>query len=50
MVQYGRSPRPRVFGQAIAAIARVERAKLVTFSADDYLGLDDLVEVVASPR
>lgn len=42
----GRGPRPRVFDMLIAATAVVERAVLYTFNAEDFLGLEDLVEIV----
>lgn len=45
----GRSPRPRVFDLLIAATAMEERAVLYTFNAEDFRGLEDLVEIVTPP-
>lgn len=42
----GRSPRPGVFDLVIAATARVEGARLYTLNQADYVGLEELVEVV----
>lgn len=46
VVMAGRSPRPRVFDLVIAATARVEGARLYTLNPDDFMGLEDLVEIV----
>lgn len=50
VVREVRNPRPRAFDLVIAATALVERAKLYTFNADDFRGLESLVEVVVPKR
>lgn len=47
VVTAGRQPRSRVMDLLIAATARVHAAKLYTRNADDFVGLERLVEVVA---
>lgn len=46
VVQAGRSPRPRAFDLVIAATAKVEGARLYTLNSQDFLGLEEMVEVV----
>lgn len=46
----GRTPRRRVAELMIAAIATVHQLPLYTTNPDDYLGLDDLLTVVAISR
>lgn len=48
--QSGRSPRGRVADQMIAAIAAAQGLPLYTTNASDYLGLDDVVTVIAVQR
>lgn len=43
----GRQPRARVMDLLIAATAHAHGARLYTRNADDLVGVDDLVEVVA---
>lgn len=42
----GRQPRPRSMDLLIAATAHAHSARLYTRNADDFQGLDDLVDVV----
>ncbi|WP_030439109.1 type II toxin-antitoxin system VapC family toxin [Actinoplanes subtropicus] len=46
----GRTPRRRVAGLMIAAIAVANRLPLYTTNPGDFVGLDQLVTVVAVPR
>jgi predicted nucleic acid-binding protein len=46
----GRTPRRRVADLMIASIAIVNRLPLYTTNPGDYLGLEELVTVVALPR
>lgn len=46
VVDAGRQPRSRSMGLLIAATAHAHSARLYTRNADDFQGLDDLVEVV----
>ena len=46
----GRSPRSRVADQLIAAIALSRQLPLYTTNADDFVGLDQLLTVIAVPR
>ncbi len=46
----GRTPRRRVADLMIASIAAVNRLPLYTTNPTDFLGLDQLVKVVAIPR
>ncbi|HET8930151.1 MAG TPA: PIN domain-containing protein [Acidimicrobiales bacterium] len=46
-VEAGRSPRPRSLALLIAATARVHDARLYTRNIEDFVGTQDLVEVVA---
>ncbi|MPY80902.1 MAG: PIN domain-containing protein [Actinophytocola sp.] len=43
----GRQPRARIMGLLIAATAHAHDARLYTCNAKDFVGVDDLVEVVA---
>lgn len=47
VVAAGRQPRARVMDLLIAATARTHGARLYTRNPTDFVGLDDLVEVVA---
>jgi predicted nucleic acid-binding protein len=47
VVDAGRQPRARSMDLLIAATAHAHSARLYTRNADDFRGLDDLVEVVA---
>lgn len=42
----GRNPRPRVWDLVIAATALTHSATLYTLNADDFLGLEGLIEIV----
>ena len=46
VVDAGRKPRARVMDLLIAATAHAHSARLYTRNVDDFVGLDDLVEVV----
>ena len=46
----GRTPRRRVADLMIAAVAAAHRLPLYTTHPADFVGLDDVVEVVAVPR
>jgi len=46
VVDAGRRPRARVIDPLIAATAHAHSARLYTRNLDDFVGLDDLVEVV----
>jgi predicted nucleic acid-binding protein len=46
VVEAGRQPRARSMGLLIAATAHAYSARLYTRNADDFDGLDDLVDVV----
>jgi predicted nucleic acid-binding protein len=46
VVDAGRRPRARVIDLLIAATAHAHSARLYTRNLDDFVGLDDLVEVV----
>jgi predicted nucleic acid-binding protein len=46
VVDAGRRPRARVMDLLIAATAHAHSARLYTRNLDDFVGLDDLVEVV----
>jgi toxin FitB len=46
VVDAGRQPRARVVDLLIAATAHAHSARLYTRNVDDFVGLDDLVEVV----
>jgi predicted nucleic acid-binding protein len=46
MVRAGRSPRPRLADLMIAATAEVAGIPLYTSNADDFVGLEDLVEII----
>lgn len=43
----GRQPRARTMDLLIAATAHAHTARLYTRNADDFVGLDDLVDVIA---
>jgi len=45
-VDAGRRPRARVIDLLVAATAHAHSARLYTRNLDDFVGLDDLVEVV----
>jgi predicted nucleic acid-binding protein len=47
IVDAGRQPRARSMDLLIAATAHAHSARLYTRNIDDFLGLDDLVEVVS---
>jgi len=47
LVAVGRRPRGRVFDLVIAATAHAHAARLYTRNADDFAGLEHLVEIVA---
>ena len=47
VVHVGRQPRSRVFDLLIAATAHAHEARLYTRNAVDFVGLDDLMEIVA---
>jgi len=47
VVAAGRQPRARTMDLLIAATAHAHTARLYTRNADDFVGLDDLVDVVA---
>ena len=47
-VAYGRKPRKRIADLLIAATAHSNRVPLVTRNPDDFLGLEQLVRVVAA--
>jgi predicted nucleic acid-binding protein len=46
----GRTPRRRVADLMIASVAATNRLPLYTTSPGDFVGLDQLVKVVAVPR
>ncbi|WP_405139137.1 type II toxin-antitoxin system VapC family toxin [Nocardia sp. NBC_01388] len=46
VVKVGRQPRARTMDLIIAATAHAHNARLYTRNVDDFLGLEDLVEVV----
>jgi len=46
VVDAGRRPRARVIDLLVAATAHAHSARLYTRNLDDFVGLDDLVEVV----
>ena len=46
----GRTPRRRVADLMIASIAASNRLPLYTTNPDDFVGLDQLVQIVAVPR
>jgi toxin FitB len=46
VVDAGRKPRARVMDLLIAATAHAHSARLYTRNVDDFVGLEDLVEVV----
>jgi toxin FitB len=46
VVDAGRQPRARSMDLLIAATAHAHRARLYTRNADDFQGLDDLIDVV----
>ncbi len=45
VVRAGRQPRARTMDLIIAATAHAHSARLYTRNPDDFLGLDDLIEV-----
>lgn len=47
VVDAGRRPRARSMDLLIAATARAHNARLYTRNADDFVGLDNLVEIAA---
>ncbi len=47
VVEAGRQPRRRVMDLLIAATAHAHDARLYTRNAADFVGLDDLIEVIA---
>lgn len=47
VAESGRNPRPRSMDLLIAATAHAQQARVYTRNADDFLGLDGLVEIVA---
>jgi predicted nucleic acid-binding protein len=47
VVRAGRQPRARAFDLLIAATAHAHDAQLYTRNADDLVGIDDLVQIVA---
>ncbi|MGY1709512.1 type II toxin-antitoxin system VapC family toxin [Geodermatophilus sp. SYSU D00758] len=47
VVAVGRTPRPRTMDLLIAATAHAHGARLYTRNADDLVGADELLEVVA---
>jgi len=47
VAEIGRQPRSRVFDLLIAATAHAHDARLYTRNAADFIGLDDLVEIVS---
>lgn len=47
VVEAGRRPRARSMDLLIAATAHAHDARLYTRNADDFAGLDDLIEVVS---
>ncbi|MFH5208192.1 type II toxin-antitoxin system VapC family toxin [Antrihabitans spumae] len=47
VVNAGRQPRARAMDLLIAATAHAHSAQLYTRNADDFVGLDDLIDVVA---
>lgn len=46
ILRAGRSPRPRIADLMIAATAAANDMALYTSNADDFLGLDQLVEII----
>ncbi|MGR0221322.1 PIN domain-containing protein [Agromyces sp. ZXT2-6] len=46
----GRTPRRRIADLMIAAVASAQSLPLYTTNPDDFIGLDELVDVVAVPR
>lgn len=46
----GRTPRRRIADLMIAAVAAAHSLPLYTTNPDDFVGLDELVDVVAVPR
>ena len=47
VVSTGRTPRGRVMDLLIAATAHAHRARLYTRNADDFAGIESLVDIVA---
>ena len=47
VVEVGRQPRARSMDLLIAATAHAHAARLYTRNADDFVGIDELVDVVA---
>jgi toxin FitB len=47
LVTLGRGPRPRVMDLLIAATAHAHGASLYTCNAEDLVGLEELIEIVA---
>jgi toxin FitB len=47
VTHFGRQPRSRAFDLLIAATAHAHGARLYTRNAEDLVGLDDLVEIIA---
>ena len=47
VAESGRNPRPRSMDLLIAATAHAQQARVYTRNADDFRGLDGLVEIVA---
>lgn len=47
VVDVGRNPRPRSMDLLIAATAHAHGARLYTRNADDFSGLEELLEIVA---
>ncbi|MFD3462928.1 type II toxin-antitoxin system VapC family toxin [Nocardia fluminea] len=50
VVSVGRKPRRRIADLMIASVAVAEELPLFTTTPDDFLGLDELLTVVAVPR
>ncbi|MFJ2664792.1 type II toxin-antitoxin system VapC family toxin [Nocardia fluminea] len=50
VVSVGRKPRRRIADLMIASVAVAEELPLFTTNPDDFLGLDELLTVVAVPR
>ncbi|MGF0320122.1 type II toxin-antitoxin system VapC family toxin [Nocardia fluminea] len=50
VVSAGRKPRRRIADLMIASVAVAEELPLFTTNPDDFLGLDELLTVVAVPR
>lgn len=47
VAESGRNPRPRSMDLLIAATAHAHQARVYTRNADDFVGLEGLVEIVA---